>query len=135
MVQLDAGGAACRTPDASESAPCRSARCTGPLSGNLASRTFVPGGKCRFLSPHGFVEGSCLSGRMHFREQDTVGGPWIEYWDDHGNLVAEDFGSDLVEFCGGSSARILFGDVTAADACEASHTDEHVVCTDEDAGT
>jgi hypothetical protein len=82
----------------------------------------------------GFIEGSCLDGKMHFREQLTVGGPWIEYWDEQGKKVAEDFGSDVLEFCGDTASRILSGDAAAAAACEASRTDEHIVCSDSDAG-
>ena len=124
----DAAITAC-APEPSDDGGCR---CTGPLG--TSTRTFVPGGNCRFISPEGFIEGSCLDGKMHFREQFTVGGPWIEYWDEHGKLVASDFGSDLLEFCGDTASRILRGDAAAADACEGSRTDEHTVCSDSDAG-
>ena len=131
----DAAADACvpESPD-DISGRCANQHCTGPLGTSASKHTFVPGGNCRFISPEGFIEGSCVGGKMHFRDQATAGGPWIEYWDEHGRYVAEDFSSDVLEFCGDTAFRIVRGDAAAAAACEASRTDEHTVCSDADAG-
>ena len=130
----DAGADACVSNHADDVFACINQHCTGPLGTGASARTFVPGGNCRFVSAMGFIEGSCLNGKMHFRDQLTAGGPWIEYWDEHGKLVAEESNSDELEFCGGTAVRIVSGDAAAAAACDASRTDEHTLCSDADAG-
>jgi hypothetical protein len=108
-------------------------RCTAPLDcGQSTCRPYEPLTRC---PGHGQVrEGFCGFGdELRLRISFDGGGEYIEYWDvDTGELVAIDRGSDIVQYCDGTSARILIGDLGRIEACEASRGEQLIVCDGEE---
>ncbi len=91
--------------------------------------------ECQLSATGSVLEGGCAHGAYLYTISYGPGGAGIAYWDAvSGELLALDQGSDVLDYCGGTSDRLLSGDAVVAQKCDAARDPAIDVCEGADAG-